>query len=103
MGPRGNSVASKLVKEADVVIAIGTRLGFNSTFYTYDNINKKAKIIQIELEKKMLGRYFPVSVGIYADAATATNQIYKELKKQKITLDVKPGLKSILKREKISF
>ena len=31
MGPRGNPVASKLVKNADVILAIGTRLGFNST------------------------------------------------------------------------
>ena len=52
MGPRGNPVASRLVKEADVILAIGTRLGFNSTFYSYENINKKAKIIQIEIEKK---------------------------------------------------
>ena len=89
MGPRGNPVASKLVKEADVIIALGTRLGFNSTFYSYDNINKKAKIVQIELEKKMIGRYFPVSVGIHADAATTANQIYKELKKQKVTPDIK--------------
>ena len=89
MGPRGNPVASRLVKEADVIIALGTRLGFNSTFYSYDNINKKAKIIQVELEKKMIGRYFPVSVGICADAATVTNQIYNELKKQKTVLDIK--------------
>jgi thiamine pyrophosphate-dependent acetolactate synthase large subunit-like protein len=34
MGPRGNPVASRLVKEADVILAIGTRLGFNSTFYS---------------------------------------------------------------------
>ena len=54
MGPRGNPVASKLVKEATVIIALGTRLGFNSTFYSYENINKKAKIIQIELEKSMI-------------------------------------------------
>ncbi|MDC1279708.1 thiamine pyrophosphate-binding protein [Pelagibacteraceae bacterium] len=100
MGPRGNPVASKLVKEADVIIALGTRLGFNSTFYSYDNINKKAKIIQIELEKKMLGRYFPVSVGIHADAATATNQIYKEIKKQKITLDVKAWTEEFFKERK---
>ena len=47
MGPRGNPVASRLVKNADVILAIGTRLGFNSTFYSYENINKKANIIQI--------------------------------------------------------
>ena len=102
MGPRGNPVASRLVKEADVIIALGTRLGFNSTFYSYDNINKKAKIIQVELEKKMLGRYFPISVGICADAAIVTSQIYKELKKQKTILDVKNWTNLYL-NERIKF
>ena len=78
MGPRGNPVASRLVKEASVIIALGTRLGFNSTFYSYENINKKAKIIQVELEKRMIGRYFPVTVGIYGDAATIAEQLYKK-------------------------
>jgi len=97
MGPRGNPVASRLVKEADVIIALGTRLGFNSTFYSYDNINKKAKIIQVELEKRMIGRYFPISVGICADAATATKQIYNEIKKQKVILEVSNWTKNYLK------
>ena len=97
MGPRGNPVASKLVKEADVIIALGTRLGFNSTFYSYDNINKKAKIIQVELEKRMIGRYFPISVGICADAAIVTKQIYNEIKKQKVTLEVSNWTKNYLK------
>jgi thiamine pyrophosphate-dependent acetolactate synthase large subunit-like protein len=102
MGPRGNPVASRLVKEADVIVALGTRLGFNSTFYSYDNINKKAKIIQVELEKKMLGRYFPISVGICADAATVTNQIYNELKKQKTILDVE-NWTSLYMKERVNF
>ena len=97
MGPRGNPVASRLVKEADVIIALGTRLGFNSTFYSYDNINKKAKIIQVELEKRMIGRYFPISVGICADAATATKQIYNEIRKQKVILEVSNWTKNYLK------
>ncbi len=97
MGPRGNPVASKLTKEADVIIAIGTRLGFNSTFYTYENLNKKAKIIQIELEKKMLGRYFPVSVGICADASTVTKQIYNEIKSQKLISETNNWTKNYIK------
>ncbi len=75
MGPRGNPVASRLVKEADVILALGTRLGFNSTFYTYDNINKDAKIIQIELEPTAIGRFFPVELGIWSDAPTAAKQL----------------------------
>ena len=71
MGPRGNPVASRLVKEADVIVALGTRLGFNSTFYSYDNINKAAKIIHIELEPTAIGRFFPVEIGIWSDASVA--------------------------------
>ena len=111
MGPRGNFVATKLVKEADVIVALGTRLGFNSTFYSYENINKKAKIIQVELEKKMIGRYFPVKIGINADAATAANQLLNEFKKQKTILNINNWTKNFLKdrskflinRENIKF
>ena len=75
MGPRGNAVASRLVKEADVILALGTRLGFNSTFYTYDNINRAAKIIQVELEPTAIGRFFPVELGIWGDAPSVAEQL----------------------------
>ena len=75
MGPRGNPVASRLVKEADVILALGTRLGFNATFYTYDNINKNAKIIHVELEPTAIARFFPVELGIWSDAPTAARQL----------------------------
>jgi len=101
MGPRGNPVASGLTREAEVIIAIGTRLGFNSTFYNYDNLNKKAQIIQIELERKMLGRYFPITVGICGDAATVTKQIYNEVKKQKIILETNTWTKKYLKERSV--
>ena len=100
MGPRGNPVASKLVKEADIIIALGTRLGFNSTFYSYENINKKAKIIQVELEKKMIGRYFPVEIGIYADAAIFADQLYNKIKKTKLTTHLKEWTTRYLRERK---
>ncbi len=81
MGPRGNPVASRLVIEADVILALGTRLGFNSTFYTYDNINRDAKIIQVEIEPTAIGRFFPVEVGIWSDAPTAAIQLSEALTK----------------------
>tara|TARA_B100001123_G_scaffold125565_1_gene146288 strand:+ start:177 stop:1883 length:1707 start_codon:yes stop_codon:yes gene_type:complete len=77
MGPRGNPIATKLIKEADVILALGTRLGFNSTFFSYENINKNAKIIQIEIEPSSLGRYFPISHGICADAKSVAKQLFQ--------------------------
>ena len=75
MGPRGNIVASRLMKEADVILALGTRLGFNSTFYSYDNINADAKIIHVELDPSAIGRYFPITLGIWADARQTAQQL----------------------------
>lgn len=79
MGPRGNPIASELTRQADVIIALGTRLGFNSTFYTYADINPHAQIIQIELDQKAIGRYFPVTLGIWADAPTVAGQLVHAL------------------------
>ena len=81
MGPRGNVVASRLVKEADVILALGTRLGFNSTFYSYDNINRDAAIIQIEIEPTAIGRFFPVTLGIWGDAPAAATALVAALDK----------------------
>lgn len=70
VGPRGNAVASRLAREADLIIALGTRLGFNTTFYTYNDLSAQARIVQIDVEPQALGRYFPVELGIVADAAS---------------------------------
>ncbi len=80
MGPRGNKVASSLVKDSDLILAIGTRLGFNSTFYSYDNISKLAKIVQVDIDPIAIGRYFPVEVGIQNDAKIFLDQLIPLLK-----------------------
>ena len=79
VGPRGNSVASQLAKEADVILALGTRLGFNTTFYTYDNLNRDAKIIQVDQDPAAVGRFFPVALGIVADAGAFAARLAEAL------------------------
>lgn len=79
VGPRGNLVASNLAREADVILALGTRLGFNTTFYSYENINRGAKIIQVEIEPTAIGRFFPVAIGIWGDAGKVAAQLAREI------------------------
>ena len=102
MGPRGNPVASRLVREADVILALGTRLGFNSTFYSYDNINQQARIIQIEQEASAIGRYFPISLGIWADASTTATQLTECLKKLKL-LRLADNWTKLSKTERLAY
>jgi acetolactate synthase-1/2/3 large subunit/sulfoacetaldehyde acetyltransferase len=68
VGPRGNPVASALMREADVILALGTRLGFNTTRYRYENLSHEARIVQVDIDAVAIGRYFPVALGIVGDA-----------------------------------
>jgi acetolactate synthase I/II/III large subunit len=70
IGPRGNLIASRLTREADLIIALGTRLGFNTTFYTYNDISRTARIVQVDIDAEAVGRYFPVELGLISDAGT---------------------------------
>ncbi|TAL56444.1 thiamine pyrophosphate-binding protein [Pandoraea sp.] len=79
MGPRGNVVATDLARQADVILALGTRIGFNTTFYSFDNLNAQAAIIQVETDPLALGRLVPVALGIFADASIVAAQLAREL------------------------
>lgn len=67
-GPRGNSVASGLTRDADMILALGARLAFNSTFFSNDYISADARIAQVDIEGAATGRYFPVEIAVQADA-----------------------------------
>jgi acetolactate synthase-1/2/3 large subunit/sulfoacetaldehyde acetyltransferase len=84
VGPRGNAVASALAREADVILALGTRLGFNTTFYSWDNLNRGARIIQVEIEPTAIGRFFPVELGIECDAGQAATALRLALGSHKV-------------------
>lgn len=68
VGPRGNPLASRLARESDLILALGTRLGFNTTFYTNDDLAADAAIIQVDIDPSAIGRHFPVEIGHAGDA-----------------------------------
>jgi acetolactate synthase-1/2/3 large subunit/sulfoacetaldehyde acetyltransferase len=67
--PYGNPVARELVHEADVILALGTRLGFNTTLYGSEVVTPRAKIVQVDIEASTLGQYYPTHIGIVGDAS----------------------------------
>ncbi|UWQ29443.1 thiamine pyrophosphate-binding protein [Leisingera sp. M523] len=67
-GPRGNRVASRLTKEADVMVVLGARLGFNSTFHSNDYVGADTRIAHVDIDGSAVGRYFPAEIAVQADA-----------------------------------
>ena len=66
LGYQGSKAAMKLIAEADVVLALGTRLGPFGTLpqHGLDYWPKNAKIIQVDSDHRMLGLVKQISVGI---------------------------------------
>ena len=67
-GPRGNRVATRVTKEADVMLVLGARLGFNSTFHSNDYVGAKTRIAHVDIEGSAVGRYFPAEIAAQGDA-----------------------------------
>ena len=82
LGYQGSKAAMKLIAQADVVVALGTRLGPFGTLpqHGLDYWPKQAKIIQIDTDPRMLGLVKPISVGIHGDARAATGALLERLK-----------------------
>jgi len=73
LGYQGSKAAMKLIAKADVILALGTRLGPFGTLpqHGLDYWPKNAKIIQVDADAKMLGLVKPISVGLCGDAKSA--------------------------------
>lgn len=84
IGYMGSKAAMHSMKEADVLLAIGTRLSVFGTLPSYDidYFPKDADIIQIDINPRHIARTHPVEVGIIGDAKSATEAIYEQLSQE---------------------
>ncbi len=82
LGYQGSKAAMQLISQADVVLALGTRLGPFGTLpqHGLDYWPKNAKVIQIDCDARMLGLVKPISVGIHGDARAAAGALAERLR-----------------------
>ena len=86
LGYQGSKAAMKLIAKADVVLALGTRLGPFGTLpqHGLDYWPKDAKIVQVDADATMLGLVKPISVGICGDAKAAALALIERLSKRRL-------------------
>ncbi len=89
LGYQGSKAAMKLISQADVVVALGSRLGPFGTLpqHGLDYWPKDAKIIQIDADHTMLGLVKKITVGICGDARLAAEALVERLADRSLACD----------------
>jgi sulfoacetaldehyde acetyltransferase len=82
LGYLGSKAAMTLVSRADVVLALGCRLGPFGTLpqYGFDYWPREARIVQVDVDHKVLGLTKRISVGICGDARAAASALLESLR-----------------------
>jgi sulfoacetaldehyde acetyltransferase len=89
LGYQGSKAAMKLISQADVVLALGSRMGPFGTLpqHGMDYWPKNAKIIQVEADHKNLGLVKKISVGICGDAKAAAKALLERVRAKELRSD----------------
>ena len=81
IGYMGAKSAMLALKEADVILAVGSRLSVFGTLpqYDIDYFPENAKIIQIDVNPKQIARRHPVEIALVGDARATSARLFEEL------------------------
>jgi thiamine pyrophosphate-dependent acetolactate synthase large subunit-like protein len=79
LGRAGSPEAAAACRRADLILAVGSRLAHFTTHFDHRYIAAGTPIVQIDIEGRDIGRYYPVAVGIQADAGAACQALLEVL------------------------
>lgn len=79
MGVYSPAYTSRLLSEADLILAVGCRFAALST-RRWSNINPESTLIHIDIDPNVIGRNYSTRVGIVGDAGTVLEAILEEVK-----------------------
>jgi thiamine pyrophosphate-dependent acetolactate synthase large subunit-like protein len=82
LGRAGSPEAAAACKRADLLLVIGSRLGHFTTHFDHRYVQPGTTIVQIDVDSRDLGRYYPVAVPVQADAREACRALLEALARQ---------------------
>ena len=82
LGYQGSKAAMRIVAQADVILALGSRLGPFGTLPQHDieYWPEDAQIVQVDTDQRALGLVRDVTVAVHGDAGAAASEILARLR-----------------------
>ena len=82
LGRAGSPEAAAACRRADLLLVVGSRLGHFTTHFDDRYVKPEVSIVQIDVDSRDIGRYYPVAVGIQADAREACQALLDALARE---------------------
>ena len=70
--------APEAARNADVILALGTRLNQATTFWDYRVLRRETRIVQVDIDAQEIGRNYPTELGIIGDAREVRSIAFME-------------------------
>jgi len=101
LGYHGSKAAMKVINKADVVLALGSRLGPFGTLpqYGFEYWPKDAKLVQVDADAKVLGLVKKTSVAVCGDAREAAEALVSRLRSKSLKTN-KAEIAKVVEAEK---
>jgi len=80
IGMHGSAAANRLISEADVILAVGTRFSDRSVG-KFEDFGRGSRIIHVDIDAAEIGKNVKPHIPIVADAKKALAAIYEAVKK----------------------
>lgn len=77
IGVHAASYTDEVLAEADVILAVGCRFAYMST-RGWSNINPKAILIHVDIDPEIIGRNYPVKIGVVGDAGAVLKEMLEK-------------------------
>lgn len=102
----GFELTHKMTTEADIILALGTRLAEADSSSWYPGVTfdpERTAFLQIDIDPAEIGRNYPVEIGALANLKPALKQILAEVKKLCPEGRKNPALRDMIATEKARF
>ncbi|MEN8174704.1 MAG: thiamine pyrophosphate-dependent enzyme [Pseudomonadota bacterium] len=86
LGRSGTPVASSMMNECDLTIALGV------SFSNHTGVARKSPIVQVDFDRMALGKFYPVALPIWGEVGVTLDELGELLPADLQTLDVRDEL-----------
>lgn len=92
---RGRGVAgNSVMRQADLILALGVKFDYQSTRYNYDIIPSHAKIVHICTDAEEVGRIYPFEIGVVCDPGPVMKALVKKVKANQLNFNLIKSVES---------